>query len=171
MLNDLGFAANISLALQWVLDNSDAFEWPITTVNMSMGWDPSDLSNTIWNLKGDEIRQKIDALTQQGIAVVVSTGNDYFLEQSEGLSFPASYAPTVSVGAVWPFDAVGNQPWSSGAWDFGPARDELVSFCQRGQLLDLLAPGVGVTTSLRDSLIGFSGTSAAAPVVSRTSIV
>lgn len=88
---------------------------------------------------GDAVEYALAA----GVAVVAASGND----QAAQLAWPAAYPGVVSVGAV---DAAGRQ----------------AIFSNSGQTLQLTAPGYAVQTAgLGGTRVGFSGTSASAPVV------
>lgn len=85
----------------------------------------------------------VDYALAAGVAVVASSGND----QAARLAWPAAYPGVVSVGAV---DAAGRQ----------------AIFSNSGASLQLTAPGYAVQTAgLGGTRVGFSGTSASAPVV------
>ncbi len=87
--------------------------------------------------------QAIAYAQRQGAVVVAAAGNN----GRDGVLYPARYAGVLSVGAV---DADGQQ----------------VYFSNRGEQLDLLAPGLGVAAAGSDgAVISFSGTSAATPFV------
>lgn len=90
----------------------------------------------------------VDYATAKGVAIVAAAGNDgQSSDGSDNILFPASLDSVIAVGAV---DAD------------GIAAD----FSSTGEQLDLIAPGVGLTT--QDSsgdTSSFNGTSAAAPCV------
>lgn len=107
----------------------------------------------------------IDA-RQNGVLIVAATGND----GQEIVRHPAAYEGVVAVGA---FGRRGTFPATSSA--SGDIRDEpvgddaaefMASFSNTGARVDLIAPGVGVLSTLPDNGYGaLSGTSMAAPVV------
>jgi subtilisin family serine protease len=87
--------------------------------------------------------QAIAYAQQRGAVIVAAAGNS----GTDGVLYPARYAGVLAVGAV---DADGRQMY----------------FSNRGERLDLMAPGLGVTAAGIDGeSITFSGTSAAAPFV------
>jgi hypothetical protein len=87
--------------------------------------------------------QAIAYAQQQGAVIVAAAGNT----GQDGVLYPARYAGVLAVGAV---DADGRQMY----------------FSNRGERLDLVAPGLGVTAAGIDGeAIAFSGTSAATPFV------
>jgi hypothetical protein len=89
------------------------------------------------------LRDAIAYAQEQGAVVVAAAGNDGAAE----LLYPARYPGVLAVGAV---DANGRQLY----------------FSNRGDTLDVVAPGLGVeAASPEGEAVLFSGTSAAAPVV------
>ena len=79
----------------------------------------------------------------QGVLLVASAGN----EGVERVSYPAAYEGVLSVAAV-------------------DAEEQHLHFSNRGEGVDLAAPGVGVRVGLENQeSVSFSGTSAAAPFV------
>ena len=104
-------------SLRWVHDNRDAFEHPITTVNLSIavGTTPEAVAAAREAI-GDELRQ----LAEDGIAVFAAAGNDF--SGPVGLAYPASDPSVISVasgsadgldafsrvaGGVWAVDGTG----------------------------------------------------------------
>ncbi len=131
--------SRIEQALQWVIDNRDTFG--ITIVNISYGTGHFD-EDTISEVYGDELL----TLTDLGVSVVSSSGNSG-IDSGPGIDTPAADPNVISVGSVDPNDVIS-------------------SFTERGSVMDLLAPGEFVYTTLR--LGGFGvvdGTSFAAPFV------
>jgi len=86
----------------------------------------------------------VDYALRNDVAVVASTGNDAL----RGVMYPARYEGVIAVGAV-------------------DAEYQHVYFSNRGDEVDLTAPGIAVTAAGPDNQVGlFSGTSAATPFVS-----
>jgi subtilisin family serine protease len=108
------------------------------------------------------------------VAVVVAAGNDFFTHDSEqGMSYPAIFRETVSVGAV--FDAnEGSFSYISGAVAFSSDANRITPFSQRlhesvnpDTRTDIFAPGAPITSSGIADDHGESiqhGTSQATPV-------
>lgn len=90
----------------------------------------------------DILQAAVDYAISQGVVVVASAGND----GNGAIDYPAAYPGVVAVGSV---DATGQRATFS---DYGPQ-------------LDLMAPGVGLTTVTTGGNMSFSGTSASAPLV------
>ena len=105
----------------------------------------ADLINMSIGTRGDSrtLAAAIRYAQDQGVLVVASAGN----EGVERVSFPAAYEGVLSVAAV-------------------DAEERHLYFSNRGERVDLAAPGVGVAIPLQDEDVrSFSGTSAAAPFV------
>jgi len=86
----------------------------------------------------------VEYAAEHGVLMVAAAGNDAL----EGLTYPARYEEVVAVSAC---DATGRHLY----------------FANRGSEVDLSAPGLSVQAAgSGDTLVGFSGTSAAVPFVS-----
>lgn len=158
-------------ALQWVIDNHEAYN--ITVVSMSLGSETNDVDDSPF--QQDETLRLVRQLRDLDIPVVVAAGNDYFTFKQQGMGYPAILRETISVGAV--YDAnVGSFSYQGGARAFSTAADRLTPFSQRlheslnaNTRTDIFAPGAPITSSGIASDIGESvqqGTSQATPVVS-----
>ncbi|MEM9368960.1 MAG: S8 family serine peptidase, partial [Planctomycetota bacterium] len=92
----------IESALQWVHDNQDTFESPITTVNLSLGTELNDGNrDSAMSLLEDELQ----LLYEDDILVFASTGNSFDLTDHHDPSidpvlYPASSEWVVGVGSV-----------------------------------------------------------------------
>src|SRR5688500_995065 len=134
--------SRIEAALQWVIANRETFD--ISVVNVSLGsgnYTDSETSATL----SDEFAQ----LRALGVFVVAASGNANDQQSGpideDGVSYPAADPNVFAVGSV-------------------NAADVISSWTQRGDELDLLAPGEDIVTLDRGG--GFEtvdGTSFAAP--------
>ena len=89
------------------------------------------------------LEEALEYAHEKNVLVVASVGNN----GGKGVTYPARYDGVIGVAAV---DAKGSQ----------------ASFSNYGEGVDLAAPGAGVHTAWsEDSLVSFSGTSAATPFV------
>ncbi|MBN2014304.1 MAG: S8 family serine peptidase [Candidatus Altiarchaeota archaeon] len=93
---------------------------------------------------GDPLAAKVNYVVNNGITVVVASGNDQFF-----VSSPACASGAIAVGAV---DKSGSMAYFS---NFGPS-------------LDIVAPGVSIYSPIVDGYASWSGTSMSTPHVSGT---
>ena len=128
-----GYFAWVEQALRWVHNNRNAFDNPITTVNLSLGtdWNASTLPQ--WATLEDELRQ----LAADGIFISVAAGNSFLVYNKAGLSYPAVSQYVTPVASV---DASGN----------------LSRFSQRDSRV-LAAPGERIMSTLPDHFYGGDG--------------
>jgi len=153
---------DIDEALQWVNDNADQYN--IVGVNLSLGVKTNPNTATPHPVSQNELQ----ALANQGIAVITAAGNHFYEFGSvPGVNDYSAAPNTISVGAVWDGNN-GLKGQENGAVDYTTGRDRIASFSQRHPtLLDIFAPGAAITGA--DANGGFydeSGTSQAAPHVS-----
>ena len=133
------------LGLERVLELSTSMR--IAAVNLSLGGGkfPASCDSFLPSYKA-----AIDALRSRGIATIIASGND---EYSDGLSFPACVSSAISVGSV--------DDGSSGT-----AKDTVSFFSNSSSVLNLLAPGRWIRSSVPGGEFKtFAGTSMAAPHV------
>lgn len=112
--------------------------WNVRAVNMSLGGGSNAAA-----CDGDARKPAIDALAAAGIATVISSGNDSLLN---AVGAPGCISTAVTVGSTTDADAISG-------------------FSNRGGLLDLLAPGSSIDSSVTNGFANFQGTSMAAPHV------
>ena len=135
-------------ALTWVYQNRNAFRYPITTVNMSLGNNGNSTSVPI----GSRLEDELARLEGVGIFTAVCAGNLFQTFREPGLQYPAVSPYVVPVSSV---DSNGN----------------LASTSQRLHTV-IAAPGVSITSTWPGGGWGTaSGTSMAAPYVAGTSVL
>ena len=111
----------------------------IASVNMSLGG-----SKSTTNCDTDSRKAIIDNLRSVGIATAIASGNDAF---SDGVSFPACISSAITVGSTTKTDAMS-------------------SFSNSSPLVELLAPGSAINSSVPGGgFLAFDGTSMATPHV------
>ncbi len=147
----------VERALQWVHTNRNAFENPITTVNLSIGTSWNSDSDPNWGTLENELRQ----LYEDGIVVTASAGNSFKSFNAPGLSYPATSQFVLPIASV-------------------DDNGQLSDFSQRHQRV-LAAPGRNIISTVPDHVLGrdgkvddFStatGTSMASPYVAGASVL
>ena len=154
-----GYFSYIEQALQWVVDNADAYN--VVSVNMSIG----DGNNHVTSQALYGLSDEIASLSAAGIVVVSSAGNDFYTNNSvPGIMYPAADANSLAVGAT--FDAnIGYESYRSGAVAYSSAANRITPFSQRHEtLLDIFAPGALVAgAGPNGGTTLYDGTSQAAP--------
>jgi hypothetical protein len=135
----LSYTSDQISALQYVFANYDNNN--VVAVNLSAGSGSfsgtCDSENTAFNAA-------VDQLAGVQVAVIASSGDGYL---TNSLTFPACISNVISVGATTKADAVAD-------------------FSNSASTLDLLAPGVNITSSLISGFGSMNGTSQAAAHVS-----
>jgi subtilisin family serine protease len=147
----------VDQALKWVHQHRKDFQFPITTVNMSLGGDWNATTVPQWATLESDLKQ----LDDDGIFIAVAAGNAFQTYNAVGVSYPAASPYVTPVASV---DASGN----------------LSRFSQRDQNV-LAAPGEKIMSTLPDAFYGSdgikndwgaaSGTSMASPYVAGTSVL
>ncbi len=135
----LSYTSDQMKALERVFDLSEDPDMNIASVNMSLG-------GGRFNSACDDqpLKPIIDQLRSVGIATVIASGNNGF---SNSISAPACISSAISVGSTTKSDSVS-------------------SFSNSAEILDLLAPGSSIISSiLNDQFAANSGTSMATPHV------
>ncbi len=138
---------NIERALQWVISNYKTFN--ISVVNLSLGsGNYPDASSA------SSYADEFATLRELGIFVVAASGNSNDANagpiSQDGIAYPAADPNVFAVAAV-------------------NAGDVITSWSQRGDELDLLAPGEGIVVpTLAGGYTTVNGTSFASPYVAGT---
>jgi len=135
----LSYTSDQMKALERVFDLSQDPNMNISSINMSLG---GGQYNAVCD--SQPLKPIIDQLRSVGIATVIASGNNGF---SNSISVPACISSAISVGSTTKNDSVS-------------------SFSNSADILDILAPGSSITSSILNDLVGAkSGTSMATPHV------
>ena len=124
---------------------ADAIDWAVDEggadiINMSL----------VMTDKNDRVRAAVARAVAAGVVVVAAAGNHGKPDEGNPRPYPASYPDVIGVGAIGANGVAGD-------------------FSQRGDYVDVTAPGVNVTFAARGrGHTGGSGTSYAAPFVAAT---
>ncbi|RMF95142.1 MAG: hypothetical protein D6734_06210 [Candidatus Schekmanbacteria bacterium] len=151
-----GESDDVAAAIEWCVNNKDIYN--ISVINLSLG-DNGQYASSAYC---DQflISQMINLAVSNGIFVAVASGNNGY---TSGISLPACASGATSVGGVYTKDW-GKMSWSSGCTDATTAADKIVCHTNRSSLLDLLAPGAVIQSSVPGGGFGQkSGTSMATP--------
>ena len=146
----VAFDSDIIKGLERVFSLRNTYD--IAAVNMSLGggrfFGSCDNEN---NMMTSIIRQ----LKEVGIATVTSSGNNGF---SDSIGFPACITNAIAVGATSDFTGT--------LGDISLTKDERVFYSNHSSLLDILAPGTLIRSSVPgNGFSNFNGTSMASPHV------
>ncbi len=154
-----GHFGYIENALQWVINNAEAYN--IVSVNMSL----SDGGNYSSAVTQYGIADELATLAAMDVMVVSASGNGFYeLNSVQGVAYPSADPNSLSVGAV--YDAnTGGWSYGTGAIAYTTAADRITPFSQRDDSLsDIFAPGAAITgAGAGSSLTTMHGTSQAAP--------
>ncbi|RLG12597.1 hypothetical protein DRN73_01930 [Candidatus Pacearchaeota archaeon] len=141
--------SNILKGIEWCVENASKFN--ISVISMSFG-DNEEHNKTQCEEESSfsEFNNAVNNATSKNIFVVASSGNN---GHNNGISFPACIENITSVNAV---DKQKN------IWDRG----------NTGELLDLLAPGVDITSTVfSNNFASKTGTSMATPHVAGAALL
>ena len=133
-----GNGGDVIAGIQWCINNKDNYD--ISAISMSIG------SDTLFDSTCDDIYPELTSIINQAvlndILVFSASANNH---DSNSLPLPACIVNATSVGAV-------------------DDSDNVASFSNSASFLDLLAPGVSITsTKLNGDFVSMSGTSMATP--------
>ena len=151
-----GLNSDVICGIDYVAANADEIE----VANMSLGGGGEDDGNCGAD-SGDAMHAAICEAVDNGVTFVVAAGND---SADASGSTPAAYDEVVTVSALADFDgqAGGGAPSTCRADE----DDTFASFSNFGEDVDLIAPGVCITSTwMNGGYDTISGTSMAAPHV------
>jgi len=157
--NDVGEGSFdwIESALQWVHLHRDDFQFPVTTVNLSLG--------SAWNLDAPPpsatLEEELSQLETDGIFVAAAAGNEFPTYQTPGLDYPAASPHVVSVMS---FD-------DSGQLSYFSQRQGRAIAAPGRQIVSTVPDYAGNNNGLVDDYMAQSGTNMAAPFLAGASVL
>lgn len=143
-------------ALAWVHENKNSFEFPITTVNLSVGF-VDDISEDAWN----RINAQLSRLSEDGIFVAVAAGNDF------RPSSPNELSTVGSSHFVFPVASVN----SAGQLSHFSQRHDRVLAAPGEQIVSTAPDYIEDFNGKTDDFLSLTGTSMAAPFVAGASML
>jgi len=151
--------SDVSAGLEFVYENRNNLD--IAAVNMSLGLAGQPMAQSCDGFN-QAVTDSINLLNDVGIAVVVASGNDV---SSTGISFPACVSTAISVGAT--NDGSIENPLCTASGVDTSSFDEVSTYSNSNELIDLLAPGSNIQSSwgTNSEICNLRGTSMAAPHV------
>ncbi len=162
--NRFASTAQVISGLDWIIVNRP----DVDVVNMSLGTDAL-FSGLCDNAAAFTMAfaSAIDTLRASGVSVFVASMND---GSATALAAPACVSGSAAVGAV--YDADTGSAFVNGCLDTTTAPDKVACFTNSNTVLDLLAPGVFITSAgIGGGTSTFSGTSQAAAHASGSAAV
>jgi len=132
-----GYSSDVVAAMEWCTSNAATLN--ISAISMSLGCSGQSCPHYQSTCPNDLTAPSIQAAYDLGIGVFIAAGNDGW---SNGIANPACAPYAIPVGGANDGDAIQYN---------------------RGSLLQLLAPGTGITSSYHSGWTSLSGTSMATP--------
>ena len=153
-----GLSSNIIAAVDRAIVDRDTYN--IKAINLSLG-DMTEYLDPVECNEAPDSEAFKDAV-RNGILVAAAAGNESYLN---GVIFPACISDVVAVGATYDQSFSGSVNQGS-CLDNNPPVDTPVCFSNRGELIDLYAPGAEITSAkLGGGWVTYAGTSMATPHV------
>lgn len=153
--NGSGSWADVICGIDYVAQNSGT----INVANLSLGGAGSSKGCA----NGDALEQAVCNAVGKGVTVVAAAGND----SKDAAGFvPAAYPAAITVSAFSDRDGTSTNVGCSGMGPWKTCDEVFASFSNYGSIVDVLAPGVSINSTLMGGGYGTkSGTSMAAPHV------
>jgi subtilisin len=150
-----GSWSNVICGVDWVTANAGTIE----VANLSLGGSGSEPAASGCST-GDPLHDAICRSVRAGVTYVAAAGNS----SADAAGFvPAAFDEVITVSALADFDG---QPGGGAAATCRPDTDDtLADFSNFGSDVDLIAPGVCISSTYRGRYATLSGTSMASPHV------
>lgn len=134
--NGSGRVSDLAKAIKY------ATEQEVDVINLSLGIREEN-GDPVLPDSCEDVEKALKEAVKKNITIVVAAGN----ESKDNLSYPANSKYTITVGAI-------------------NNKDQLASFSNTGEGLDLVAPGVAIASLLKNGEVAvLDGTSMATPIV------
>ncbi|GAH47026.1 unnamed protein product, partial [marine sediment metagenome] len=157
-----GWGSDVTAGIEWCITNRATYN--IKAINLSLS-DYEEWSDPEGQCDNDVQAQAVADAVSAGIVVVAAAGNLGYLD---GIGYPACVSAATAVGATYDRSYLSSLLYSD-CTDASPPVNSIGCFSNRGELLDLYAPGALITTAALGggyvSGAGYAGTSYAAPHV------
>lgn len=160
------------LAMDWLLTNSNTPDWgKLAALNMSLGGGESATTCDAWfpDTSTPGLKSYIDDLRALRVATIIASGNE---SMTDKIAAPACISSAIAVGATTTSYAIGYYGHTAvdqvAVFSNAPARANNGANANGDRLLDLLAPGFSIYSSVTTSTTAYSykaGTSMATPHV------
>jgi subtilisin family serine protease len=147
----------VESALKWVHENRNAFQYPITTVNLSLGaaWNSDELPP--WATLEEELSQ----LESDGIFISAAAGNNFVDYAAPGLAYPAASPHVVPAMSVD----------DNGQLSYFSQRDSRAIAAPGRDINSTVPDFAGNNDSVPDDYATRSGTDRAAPYLAGASVL
>jgi beta propeller repeat protein len=157
----LGYSTDIIAALQWCVTNKDAYNIKVANLSLSDSAEWQDPTQCDADPEGEAVSTAV----ANGIVVAVAAGNSGY---KRGVGMPACASDAIAVGA-----SNDGGPTPPGQTEPATPVDGIAYFSNRGELLDVYAPGIWITAARWSAdpigsglYLTEAGTSSATPHVS-----
>jgi len=156
-----GWGSDVTAGIDWCITNRATYN--IKAINLSLS-DYEEWSDPEAQCDNDVQALAVADAVAAGMVVVAAAGNPGYLD---GIGYPACVSAATAVGATYDRTYLSTLAYLD-CTDASPPVNSIGCFSNRGELLDLYAPGALITmpTWQGGYVSGYAGTSYAAPHVS-----
>ena len=139
-----GSFSDVLAGIEWCVTNKETYNISVITMSLGSSCSKGDCFTSVCDGEWGAFDTAVSAATSAGISVIAASGNE---GQHTQIAFPACHSGVTAIAA-------------------STKDDEVATFSNRNSLVELIAPGVGITsTCLEQNACLLSGTSMATPHV------